>query len=77
MTVKLLTGHHLELLNLKEAGQARLESTLVKMPYRWKSYVAAQIDLTIIETKLLHIFVTGVKHAKEEDLRDMGDVQSG
>ena len=36
-----------------------------------------QIDHTIIETKLLHMFFTGVKHAKEEDLRDMGDVQSG
>ena len=33
MTVKLLNEHSLEFLNLKEAAQARLESTLVKMPF--------------------------------------------
>ena len=41
MIVKLLTKHHLEFLSLKGTGVS--ESTLVKMPHCWKSYVAAQI----------------------------------
>ena len=37
MSVKLLTEHHLELLNLKKGCTGWSESTLVKMPHRWKS----------------------------------------
>ena len=43
MTVKLLTEHHLELLNLKGGCTGLSESTLVKMPHCWKSHVAAQL----------------------------------
>ena len=38
MTIKLLTEYYLEFLSLKGA-----ESTLVKMPHCWKSYVAAHL----------------------------------
>ena len=48
MDVKLLTEHHLEFLSLKggsETGSS--ESTLVKIPYCWKSRVAAQMVLEL------------------------------
>ena len=45
MTVKLLTGHHLEFLSLKGGCTGTSESTLVKMPYCWKSLVMAQLIL--------------------------------
>ena len=44
MSVKLLTGHHLEFLSLKGGCTGLSESTLVKMP-RWKSHVMAHIHL--------------------------------
>ena len=43
MSIKLLTEHYLEFLSLKGGGTGSSESTLVKMPYCWKSHVAAQI----------------------------------
>ena len=43
MTVKLLTEHHLEFLNLKGGCTGLCESTLVKVPHCWKSHVMAQI----------------------------------
>ena len=43
MTVKLLTEHHLEFLSLKGGCTGSSESTLIKMPYCWKSHVAAQL----------------------------------
>ena len=45
MSVKLLTEHHLEFLNLKGGYSGSSESTLVKMPHCWKSHVAAQLLL--------------------------------
>ena len=39
MTVKLLTEHQLELLSLKGGYTGSSESTLVKIPHCWKSYV--------------------------------------
>ena len=47
MIVKLLTEHHLEFLILKGTGSS--ESTLVKIPNCWKSYVAA-LCCTIFST---------------------------
>ena len=44
MTVKLLTEHQLEFLNLKLGCIGSSESTLVKMPHRWKSLFMAQIS---------------------------------
>ena len=41
MIVKLLTEHHLEFLSLKVGYTGSSESTLVKMPYCWKSHFAA------------------------------------
>ena len=41
MIVKLLTKHHLEFLSLKGGCTGSYESTLVKMPHRWKSRVTA------------------------------------
>ena len=43
MTVKLLTEHLLQFLNLKGGCTGSSESTLVKMPHCWKSHVAAYI----------------------------------
>ena len=43
MTVKLLTEHHLEFLNLKGGCTDSSESTLVKMSHCWKSHVMAHI----------------------------------
>ena len=44
MTVKLLTEHHLELLTIKGGCTDSSESTLIKMPYCWKSHVVAYIS---------------------------------
>ena len=43
MNVKLLTEQHLEFLSLKGGCSGLSESTLVKMPYCWKSRVAAHL----------------------------------
>ena len=43
MSVKLLTEHHLRFLSLKGDCTGSSESTLVKMPYRWKLRVMAHI----------------------------------
>ena len=45
MSVKLLTEHHLEFLSLKGGFIALSESTLVKIPYCWKSHVEAKMYL--------------------------------
>ena len=42
MSVKLLTEYRLEFVGLKADCTGSSESTLVKMPYCWKSHVAAQ-----------------------------------
>ena len=46
MVVKLLTEHHLEFVSLKGGCTDSSESTLVKMPHRWKSHATAQIKTT-------------------------------
>ena len=43
MSIKLLTEQHLEFLSLKGGCTGSSESTLVKIPYRGKSHVTAQI----------------------------------
>ena len=45
MSVKLLTEQHLEFLSLKGGYTGSFESTLVKMPHCWKTYVTAHISL--------------------------------
>ena len=45
MTVKLLTGQHLEFLSLKGGCRGSSESTHVKMPHCRKSHVIAHIIL--------------------------------
>ena len=44
MTVKLLTEHHLEFLNLTGDCTGSSESTLVKMPHCLKSHVMAHMS---------------------------------
>ena len=51
MTVKLLTEHHLEFLNLKGGCRGSSESTHVKIPHCWKSRVTAHIISTREEMK--------------------------
>ena len=41
MTIKLPTGHHLEVISLIGGFKGSSGSTLVKMPHYWKSYVTA------------------------------------
>ena len=43
MIVKLLTERYVEFLSLKVGCRGSSKSALVKMPYCWKSHVAAQI----------------------------------
>ena len=43
MSVKLLTGYHLEFLSLKGGCTGLSESTIAKMPHCWKSHAAAQL----------------------------------
>ena len=43
ITVNILTEHHLEFLSLKEDCIGLSESTLVIMPYCWKSHVGVHI----------------------------------
>ena len=43
MIVKLLSGHHLEFLSLKEGCRGSSESTRVKMPHCWKSHALAKL----------------------------------
>ena len=43
MSVELLTEHHWDLLSIKGICTGSSISSLVKMPYRWKSRVAAQL----------------------------------
>ena len=45
----LLTEGHLEFLSLKGGWAGSSESTLVKMPHRWKSHVAAQLCFLIFQ----------------------------
>ena len=47
MSVKLLTEHHLRFLSLKGGYTGSSESTLVKLPYCWKSHVMANIVCSI------------------------------
>ena len=42
-SVKLLTDHHFEFLNLKRNSTGSSDSTLVKIPHCWKSHVAAHM----------------------------------
>ena len=43
MSIKLLAEHNLEFQSLKECRTGSSESTHVKVPYCWKSHVAAQL----------------------------------
>ena len=52
MTLRLLTGWHLEFLSLKGGYTARLESTLVKMTHCWKSHV---ICMFVQQVSLVHV----------------------
>ena len=45
MNIKLLAEHHFEFLSLKGGWTGSSESTLVKMPYYWKSHVSTHIVL--------------------------------
>ena len=47
MIVKLLTEHHVEFLSFKGGCRDLSESTLVKMPYCWKSHVMAHFICSI------------------------------
>ena len=66
MTVKLLNEQHLEFLSLIEGCTGSYESTHVKMPHCWKSYVAAHILslflLVVTFTMHNHLLYPSVTH---------------
>ena len=47
MIVKLLTEYNLEFLSLKGGYIGSSESTLVKMPYCWKSHATSHIIIMV------------------------------
>ena len=49
MIVKLLNEHHLEFQSLKGGYRGSSESTLVKMPYCWKSHAQSHILFNVKE----------------------------
>ena len=51
MSVKLLTEHYLEFQSLKLGRTDASESTLVKMPHCWKSYVATHMYIYPLKYK--------------------------
>ena len=73
MSVKLLTEQHLEFLSLKGGCTGSSESTLVKMPYCWKSRVAAPLRETsvLIASEIYSVF-TFSKQSFNESL-DFGN----
>ena len=49
MSGKLLAEHHFEFLSLQGGCTGSSEFTLVKIPHRWKSHVAAQLCLSLYQ----------------------------
>ena len=71
MSVELLTEHHLGFLSLKGGCTGSSESTLVKMPYCWKSHVAAQLLFCLASGKSGGVVrVTNRKTAERTLLKD-------
>ena len=60
MTVKLLTEHHLEFLNIKGGYKGSSEFTLVKMPHCLKPHATAYIIVTHLLRVL--IFLQWLQH---------------
>ena len=52
MTVNILTEHHLEFLSLTGGYTGSSESIYVKMPHFWKSHVAAQISVVLLQMQI-------------------------
>ena len=61
MTVKLLTEHLLEVLSLTGGCRGLSESTLVKMPYCWKSHVTAHN---------IGLFVFQSRHFQQQEIKE-------
>ena len=61
--VKLLTGHHLEFLSLKEGCRGSSESTRVKMPHCWKSHPVWLNCVVAVSVLCLFLAVPKVGHA--------------
>ena len=55
MTVKLLTEHHLEFVNLKRGCTGSSEFTLVKMPHYWKSRRGSLVDFNTGILECVHL----------------------
>ena len=60
ISVKLLTEHNLEFLNLKGGCTGSSESTLVKIPHCWKSNVTAHLPFSVITVGAFLSFKTGL-----------------
>ena len=70
MSVQLLTEHHLEFLSLKEGCTGSSVSTLVKMPYCWKSRVTAQMLVLCLSRTLINILPNESLEQYDEKLCD-------
>ena len=55
MSIKLLTEHYLEFLSLKGDCTGSSDSTLVKMPYCWKSRVTAHMAYFLFKYDFIHV----------------------
>ena len=71
MIVKLQTEHHLEFLSLKGGCAGSSESTLVQMPYCWKSHVTAQMSKKKFPIPHVHVYI--FRGARDERCMVDGD----
>ena len=55
MILKLLTEHHLQFLSFIGGFTCSSESTLVKMPYCWKSHATAHMIVKLLTEHLLEV----------------------
>ena len=74
MAVNLLTEQHLEFLSLKGGCTGSSESTHVKMPHCWKSYVVAHLfnqKKMLISESTTHVYVPTSHAGIQSSLIDM------
>ena len=69
MSVKLLTEHHLEFLSLQGDCAGSSESTLVKMPYCWKSHVTAHLKCENVQV------IKSTKRARYLNYMDINSIR--
>ena len=72
MNIKILTEHHLEFLSLNGGCTGSSESTLVKIPHCWKSYVGVHEVSEISE----NVLISGDFDYKDINLENLTTIHS-